>query len=62
MVATPGNAQNVGMANFTSNHRERAGLLGVGITQNASLQGQYQVTQTKQQSGYLVMIMEIKYF
>jgi hypothetical protein len=50
------------MANFTSNHREQAGLLGVGITQNASLQGQYQVTQTKQQSGYLVMIMEIKYF
>jgi hypothetical protein len=62
MVATPGNAQNVGMANFTSNHREQAGLLGVGITQNANLQGQYQVTQTKQQSGYLVMIMEIKYF
>jgi hypothetical protein len=50
------------MANFTSNHRELAGLLGAGITQNVSLHAQYQVTQTKQQSGYLVMIMEIKYF
>jgi hypothetical protein len=61
MVVTQGNAQNVEMANFTSNHRELAGLLGAGITQNVSLHGQYQVSQMKLQNAYLVTIMEIKY-